>query len=198
MFADRRFASVCLIVIVCLSLFFGTLRSLNSLRDDVLYSFGGKSGSGIAFADYKAVDKNYVDVRTDLSKLTSQASELLSIYEATIGGDETFLSFQDSLFVFVSADDDPFGDDFADAFKSLMQSAGAAYYKLDIMLDSEKDAQLYNSATAYYREMRSTVMRIQNNGAYLLAVIKYNSAVSSPHGKIAAGVFNMKKAADFK
>lgn len=179
MLYNRRFASVCLAAVVVLSLIFGTARSVFGLSSDVVRAYSSES-------------KTYGSVQTDINKLISGAAELLSIYTAVYGSDADTLGFASAISDLKNLADNPVDAKFSESVVNLRNYASAVYYKLEITKEIE-NTQEYNSSVAYYREIQSTLMRIENNKNYSNAVVKYNNAISSFPGNIVAGIFSMPK-----
>lgn len=177
---NRKLASALLVVAVVLSLIFGTVRSINSLSSDVVKSYTNGS-------------KTYGTVKSDMTKLISQAGELLSIYTAVIGTDDSSSSLASAISDLNNCIDNPMDKQFSPSVVNLKNYASSIYYKLEITKEIE-NTQEYISSVAYYREIQSTLMRIENNKDYMNAVKKYNNAISSFPGTVVAGLFSMSKA----
>ena len=177
---NRKLASICLICIIALSMVFGTLRSVSALSSDVERVY--QNGS-----------EQYGTLRTDIAKLASQASELLSLYAAVIGDDKDSGALSGAVSALTENLDRPCSAVFAQALDDLRLYAAAVYYKLDIE-ESIQNTQQYTTAVAYYRELQSTLMRISNNQQYAAAAKKYNAAIQSFPGSAAAGLLSLESA----
>lgn len=177
---NRKLASICLICIIALALAFGTLRSVSALASDVerIYQNGSEQ---------------YGTLRTDIARLTSQANELLSLFAAVIGSNGDSIALNNAISTLSGNLDHPCSAAFAQALADLRTYAAAVYYKLDIE-ESIQNTQQHTTAIAYYRELQSTLMRISNNQEYTTVAQKYNAAIQSPPGSVAAGFLSLENA----
>lgn len=176
-FKHNRGAAFCaLAVIIVLSVFLGTLRSVNGLEKKV-----GKF--------YSDSTSKYVSVSSDLGKLRSYATDLFAVADAHGCADKDFSDALRNLSDVISS---PFGQE--NAVKDLVTAANTAYRHL-AAADGVSDAEMTTAKLNFY-DIDASFKRLINNSDYNKAAQKYNSAVNSfpasiiVVGKSDAAVFN--------
>ncbi len=146
-------ATAALVLIVLLAVPFGVYRSVSSLTSRVEDSF------------------TQTQVKSDLAKYASHAENFAAAYGAFCGEDA---ALREAIRAYKIAADSPFS--LQDEMDTLSSLAANAYYKASL-LTAEGMESLKTSLTAYYYEMQSDEMRLQNNTDYAKKAEAYNRAV---------------------
>ncbi len=160
---NRRAAIAALLVIILLSVVGGVNRSVASLA--------------------RKAEDAYTETKVyaDLTDYVSYAQNFAAAHSALYGEDAALRHAIDALgkaLVSPTA--------MTDELKTLSSLAASAYYKLS--LDKTADETVKRSAMAYYYEMQSTEMRLNNNTEYKNRAMKYNTAICSfPASLLASG-----------
>lgn len=151
---NRGAAIAALAVIVLLSVILGANRSVAALA--------GK------------VEDAYVkaEVQSDLTKYVSHARSFAAA-TGSLYGENAVLS--DAIAALDDALASPF--DAADRTSAIETASAAVYYTLQ--LDETADETVKRTATAYYYEMQSTLLRLGNNETYAKRAGAYNDAIRS-------------------
>ncbi|MBO4770172.1 MAG: hypothetical protein J5563_05260 [Clostridia bacterium] len=157
---NRPAAIIALVAIIVLSVWLGGMRSVSSLKKNVLKAYFTDYSSGGCVAD-------------DMAKYLSYSQKILGIAEANGVRNEEYSSAVNS---FADVCDSPFTA--APVYEKLRKSADTVY---NILYAANLDSSVRNSLISYYYEMTSTSQRLANNSAYNKIARKYNSAsVSFP------------------
>lgn len=155
---NRPAAIIALVVIVVLSVWLGGMRSVSSLKKNVLKSYFTDYSSGGCAAD-------------DMARYLSYSQKILGIAEANGVRNEEYSS---AVNAFADACDSPFTA--APVYEKLRKSADTVY---NILYASNLDSSVRNSLISYYYEMTSTSQRLSNNSDYNKVARKFNSASTS-------------------
>lgn len=156
---NRPVAIVSLVLIIFLSIWLGGLKSVNSLKKNVIKTYS-VSGS------------TYVCAAEDISKYISYAEQLLGIAEAN--GVES-KDFRSSLEELKESKSSPF--DSARPYEKNKSAASVVYNTLYAKLYADESGRdTLNSLIGFYHEMVSVTQRLSENSRYNKAAKKFNSA----------------------
>ena len=167
-------AIIALVVIIALSIFLGTLRSVNSISKKVT-------------AKYEVTHLKYGSPQTDTGKLVGYADQIIGIAGAAGVDCGALRSARDA---FAGACSAPF--DLSQAY-SVLRSEEAAVY--GVASRSELTESAKNSLVSYHTEFISTCQRLAKNTYYNNQAKTFNSAIRSFPASLFFG--NRKPAAVF-
>ena len=155
---NRTFAFICLIIIICLSVVLGGVRSVKSLEKKAYKAY---------YNDFTL----YGEADNDMKKMSRYASMLSAVCEACGCATEDFALLADA---FDKAVGTPYVE--KETYDALFHAANLSY---NLLINSQEASEQQKiSAKQYFYEIDSSMRRLAENSAYNSLAQKYNKAVS--------------------